>query len=340
RHGAPEDGIDADQAARSRPDLLPDGQRALPDHRAGAARVGREADRLPGAAQLPERRLPAGRRRSGRPVGRPLPVRPARNAQRPRLRHLDAGLGRPGRRRRGGRGHRQLARRRQPLMDGARPIGSRRARAFTLIELLAVVAIFALLAAVALPNLGLRSGRLLDEEASRLAGALEVARHPAVMTGRPHRVFIDLDRSAYQVEVYGPLADDGAEEVEPGTAPRADPARVELSAPLDAEVDFQPLVGTLGDATELDPAVQFAGVETPGGIVESGQVQIVFERDGTSEGAAVALAIDSGRRAILRILPMADSVRLERVDPYPEPGRRARFGLPAGRGVRGPRGAG
>jgi hypothetical protein len=49
-------------------------------------------------------------------------------------------------------------------------------------------------------------------------------------------------------------------------------------------------------------------------VVESGQVQIVFDRDGTSEPAAIALAIESGRRAILHVFPLADSVRLERVD--------------------------
>ncbi len=178
-----------------------------------------------------------------------------------------------------------------------------------------MIAIFALLAAVALPNLGLRSARLLDEEARRLAGSLEFARQRAVMTGLPHRVFVDLDRSAYQVEWYGPIGADPAEGADPAPAAGADPARVELTAPLAAEVDFQPLLGTLGDIAELDAAVHFAGVETPGGLVESGQVQIVFERDGTSDPAAVVLAIDSGRQAILRILPLSDSVRLERVDP-------------------------
>jgi general secretion pathway protein H len=195
-------------------------------------------------------------------------------------------------------------------VSAARPRGRR--RGFTLIELLAVVLIFALLAGIALPNLGLRSSRLLDEEARRLAGSLEFARQRAVMTGLPHRVFVDIDRGAYQVEWYGPLE---AEAEADAAASPAEVAKVELAAPLAAEVDFQPLVGTLGDIFELDPAVHFAGIETPEGMVEAGQVQIVFQRDGTSDPAAVALGIESGRRAILHVLPLADSVRLERVDP-------------------------
>jgi type II secretion system protein H len=73
----------------------------------------------------------------------------------------------------------------------------RRRAAFTLIEMIAVVAIFALLAAFVAPNLGILSSRRLEQEAQRLSGQLELARQRTVVTGIPHRLAIDLDRGSY-----------------------------------------------------------------------------------------------------------------------------------------------
>jgi hypothetical protein len=169
--------------------------------------------------------------------------------------------------------------------------------------------IFGLLAAIALPNLGLRSARMLDEESRRLASSLEFARQRAVMTGVPHRLLVDLDQSAYRLEWYGRPS----EEPEPDAA--ADPARVELSPPLEAERVFEPLAGTLGELAWLDEAVHFAAIETPAGAFEEGTVQVEFDRDGTSEPAAFVLVNESGRSIILHVAPLADSVRFEYVQP-------------------------
>jgi len=194
--------------------------------------------------------------------------------------------------------------------------GARRAASgFTLVELLAVLVIFGLLAAIALPNLGIRSSRMLDEEARRLAGSLEFARQRAVMTGVPHRVLVDLDQAAYRVEWHGRGDDDPAAAEESGLAEAgASPAKLALSPPGAAEREFEPLAGSLGDVFMLDEAVHFAGVDTAEGTFEQGTVQIVFQRDGTSDPAAVVLESDGGRRVALYVAPLADAVRFEYVD--------------------------
>ena len=197
-------------------------------------------------------------------------------------------------------------------MTAARPAR----RGFTLVELLAVLVIFGLLAAIALPNLGIRSSRMLDEEARRLAASLEFARQRAVMTGVPHRVLVDLDQAAYRIEWQGRPDGEEALAAEAGglAAPGATLAKPALAPPAATEHDFEPLAGSLGEVAQLDEAVSFASIETAEGTFEQGTIQIFFERNGTSDPAAVALENESGRRVVLYVAPLSDAVRFEYVE--------------------------
>jgi type II secretion system protein H len=180
--------------------------------------------------------------------------------------------------------------------------GSLRA-GFTLVELLAVLVMFGLLAGIALPNLGLRSARALDDEAKKLASSLEFARQRAVMTGVPHRVLLDLDRGAYRIEWIQPAGEDEAEAA-PGERALA------MAPPAEAERAFAPLAGTLGEVVDLGGEVSIEAVETPEGAFDEGVLQVLFESDGTAEPAAIVLAAGgTGQRLALGVAPLSDTVR-------------------------------
>ncbi|MGH7337798.1 MAG: pilus assembly FimT family protein, partial [Myxococcota bacterium] len=75
-----------------------------------------------------------------------------------------------------------------------------RDRGFTLIEILAVVAILALVAAFIVPNMGGLRRRALRNEAQQIASQLELARQRAIVTGVPHRLWLELDEAEYRLE--------------------------------------------------------------------------------------------------------------------------------------------
>lgn len=196
----------------------------------------------------------------------------------------------------------------------------RRRRAFTLIEMLAVMVIFGLMAAIALPNLGLRSRRLLDEEARRLASSIEFARQRAVMTGVPQRIFFDLDRRAYQIESLGPplgAIEEEEEEFATTSAELGEGVPLDLSPPREAEREFQPLLGTPGDVQQLADEVSFASVETSEGAIAEGTFWLLFERDGTTEPATLVLANEQGQRIAVHLDALADAAGIERLEDGP-----------------------
>jgi prepilin-type N-terminal cleavage/methylation domain-containing protein len=189
--------------------------------------------------------------------------------------------------------------------------GHRRA-AFTLIEILAVVAILALTAAVVLPNLGMLGQRALRDQAQELAAQIELARQRAIMTGTPHRLQIDLDQATFRLEWFTTeaAAFGEAPPPPPGEPDLFGQAPLDLSAPRRAERSFYPIPGMFGRIRELDPDVQFAGLETPEGWVTRGEVSVGFDRDGTASYTEIYLEDSSGRGISLDVMPLDDVVRI------------------------------
>jgi prepilin-type N-terminal cleavage/methylation domain-containing protein len=186
----------------------------------------------------------------------------------------------------------------------------RQQRAFTLIELLAVLLIMALVIGVTLPNLSLRSERVVLDAAQRFAASLAYTRQRAVATGTPHRVVIDLDAAAWWIEVWPEQA--SVFEAPPPSVPGAAP-EVQLDAPQRGNHDYQPLGGPQGRPRFLAEGVRFDAIETlAAGAVASGQVELIFEGDGTADPARLLLINESEDVVEVQLARLADEIRIRR----------------------------
>jgi len=192
----------------------------------------------------------------------------------------------------------------------------RKNAAFTLLEILSVVAILALIAGIAMPNFSGVQVREVRNQAQQMVSALELARQRAIVTGVPHRLFIDLDGASYWVEwLVGDSVAEGEEPPEPVPTSvdplgLADVGPLDLSAPREAERSYHPLPGLAGRPAVLADSIEFASVETDVGSVDRGETFIRFERDGTTDATTIVLAHESGVAVALEVLPLADTVRI------------------------------
>jgi len=196
--------------------------------------------------------------------------------------------------------------------EGARDAG------FTLLEILSVVAIFALIAGLTLPNFSGMRARNLKHQARRVVAQIELARQLAIVTGTPHRLFIDIDGAAYRIESFTTEDEANGEDEEEAEESEsladalggAGRAEIDLSPPRDEEREFRAVRGTEGRFTPLGQSTHFAGVETTGGWVNSGETFVGFEQDGSADAATIVIEHESGLSATLEILPLADTVRV------------------------------
>ncbi len=194
---------------------------------------------------------------------------------------------------------------------------------FTLIEIIAVVAIIAMVFAVGIPRLGGSNWDALNLEAQNIAESLRFARQRAIMTGAPHRVLIDLEEGGYRIEwfvtqerAYSAVGGDedpasslfgGAGGIpESGEGPG-----IELRPPRVQERDYFPIANRkMGSFAWLDDALYFVGVEGPSGWIESGDYPIVFYVDGTTDPALLEMADADDQHITLEIELILERVRI------------------------------
>ena len=205
-------------------------------------------------------------------------------------------------------------RRRSPL---------RRHVGFTLIEIIAVVAIIAMVFALGIPQLGGRSWDALGDEAENIAESLRFARQRAIMTGVPHRVLIDLEEGGYLIEWYvsegqalsavGEEGGDGGLGLIDLPGGGEEEVVLDLHPPPASERDYHPIPHReLGSFRWLDEALYFVGVEGAAGWVESGDYGIVFYEDGTTDPALVELANAKDEHLTLEVEAVLDRVRVRK----------------------------
>ena len=205
--------------------------------------------------------------------------------------------------------------RRKPRAASRRRAESTRIGGFTLIEILAVVAILALVAAFVVPNLAGFRMRALRGEATQLAAHLELARQRAIMTGIPHRVWLELDQSEYRLEwlAQDPEQAERVEDAPPekeldlnGNTP------LDLAAPPAPLLDYQPIPGNFGRLQVVADPFYFEAVQTPEGRIERGEVTVGFARDGTADQTEIYLQDAQGDQIALDVQPLDDRVRIRR----------------------------
>lgn len=190
-------------------------------------------------------------------------------------------------------------------------------RGFTLIEIIAVIAIMGMVFAIGIPRLSTSKIRELRGEAEGIAASLEFARQRAIMTGVPHRVFIDLAEGGYRIEwlvdearAFEAVADDEfADSTDDGPTGQ-DPELIDFHPPTRDERDYYPIPSRqLGSFTWLADARYFVGLDSSSGWIESGDVEIVFDADGTTEYSLLEIADASDNHLTLEIEPLLDRVR-------------------------------
>lgn len=211
----------------------------------------------------------------------------------------------------------------RPCQDAGPAAGpghaGRSRRGFTLLELLAVVTILGLAMALVLPNIGATQGVVLTNEARGLAATLEFTRQRAAMTGRPHRLLVGVEDGLYRIEwfVSDEEAEAASEAEDGGPAPApweeldlASGDAIPLSPPRTGWREYRPIPSRFGRDRWLADGIDFAGVQTPEGWLDSGDVAVVFDRDGTTDAAEIEIVDDDGRTMVLEVRPLQDVVRI------------------------------
>ena len=202
---------------------------------------------------------------------------------------------------------------------------SKNRRGFTLIEIMAVVAIIAMVFAIGVPRLGGKSWDTLNTETEFIAQSLRFARQRAVMTGVPHRLLIDLEDGGYLIEWYvtenGALGESDDDSDTSGSSgfplnlsdsdsTSSDETPIlDFTPPPRAERDFFPIPHPrMGTMRWLDDALYFVGIEGETGWVESGDYGIVFYVDGTTDSASLEIADSDDNHITLEIEPIRENV--------------------------------
>ncbi len=188
----------------------------------------------------------------------------------------------------------------------------------TLIEILLVIAILAMIATTVVPNIG-RVFRVGVQSSMRQFGAIvRYTYDQAILTGRIHRILLDLDAQRWEVQAANPgmLPIEKTESQTRGSNDRISDEEEERRR-KEAEEAFKPLGGRLVAAMPKGVRIvrvsswRFGGKDRP---ADKGQVYIYAYPSGFVDDAQVVLAEegkDQIQRFELTIEPLTGRIRSE-----------------------------
>ena len=189
---------------------------------------------------------------------------------------------------------------------------------FTLIEILAVILIIGLTFGFVLPNLDSSRSRKLEDRAREIANLVHVARQGAITSGAEHRLWFQIDEGTMRVDWYvteqraNAAYGDSMEQPANLEEEQTSDTTVSLTPPESEGRDYFPIASKFGENRLLPLDYSLLGVETPEGFIETGEVQLVFGRDGTTDYSEVVLADAWDNEVIVEIQPLMDRVRIRR----------------------------
>ncbi len=175
---------------------------------------------------------------------------------------------------------------------------------------MAVVLIMALMGAMVFPNFRANSEAQRHDQALNLAASLELARQRSIMTGKIHRVLIDVDAGSYHIEWYVGASREGDSSASQRLAQLEGSEGSLLLAPPQHKFHYEPIPGRFGNDNVLADPFYFDGIDTPDGWLNEGLVAIVFDQMGTTDYSQIVITDPDGFAATLDVLPLLDSVRI------------------------------
>jgi type II secretion system protein H len=190
--------------------------------------------------------------------------------------------------------------------------GSRPKGGFTLLEVLLVITLVALLATAALPSLGNLFRASVGSALRRYSALVRYAYDQAVLTGRVHRIVLNLDDSTWKIE----SADPGAlplEKTRLGIAPES--LREEDRIKIAGEPAFRPIKGNLVDQVPRGvKIVEVVSWRTGKDPITKGETSLYAFPNGMIDEATVTLS-EEGKEDVtsykLLTLPLTGRVTIE-----------------------------
>jgi general secretion pathway protein H len=182
----------------------------------------------------------------------------------------------------------------------------RGARGFTLIELLVVVVVLVVVTAAVATGIGNIRGASVQTEAGKIAIAVRYLYNLSVLSGRPHRLVIDVDAGAWWGEEQA--SSDPCESFllpgddEPGDDKEGDQPRA----------SFQASGSRLLARTPLEKGIRFHGVMTSHQTQPSdkGQAYVYFFPNGTTENALIWVEGDEDDVMTVEVMALQGNARL------------------------------